>query len=740
MRFVIALFVSLLESVVLCGCTREPPSPQPDKTAETGHERMVALLDVIRRRTSTENNYLGDRPLADAQLELSMQESRNNDRGRMRALAKIGAHELRLGKNKQAVEHLQRAYELLPEVRQHVSKSFAESIVLGLAVAYLRLGETENCIHCQTGESCILPIRGEGVHQHQSGSRNAVKYLQELLDEKPDHLLARWLLNIAHMTLGEYPDRVPERFLIPPEAFESEEEFPRFTNVAGGVEVDTFSLSGGTAAEDFDGDGFIDLVVSDWNTSGQIRFLRNTGNGTFEDLTASAGLTGLFGGLNLVHADYDNDGDFDVLVLRGAWLAEAGRYPNSLLQNDGRGHFRDVTFEAGLGDEHFPSITAAWADYDNDGDLDVFIGNEGFPCQLFQNDGRGRFTDVAGEAGVENGGITKGIAWGDYNADGLPDIYISNLGQKNRLYRNNENGEFIDVAAAAGVEGPLRSFPIWFWDYNNDGLLDLWVGSYEAGAAQVAADYLGLPHNDAPDCFYKGSADGVFRNVTDELGYSRVTMPMGCNFGDVDNDGFLDFYLGTGDPLYENLVPNVFFHNQGGKHFADVTTASGLGHLQKGHGVAFADFDHDGDQDIFIEMGGAYPGDGFRNALFENPGFGNHGVKLKLIGTTSNRCAIGAKIHLTVDDGSGERSIYRWVDNGSSFGGNPFRQDIGVGQATTIKTIEIDWPTSGEQQVFKDVAADQYLEITEGQDEFRVVPLTRFEFQRPPTAKGVRSL
>ncbi|MDA0832452.1 MAG: FG-GAP-like repeat-containing protein [Planctomycetota bacterium] len=701
---------------------------------------MVNLLDVIRRRTPAENEYLGDRPLIDAQIELSMKESQNDDEGRLRALSKIGVHELRLGKNKQAVEHLQQAYELLPSVSDHVSKTFSESVVFGLSVAYLRLGETENCIHCQTGESCILPIRGEGIHQHPSGSRNAIKFFQEVLETNPDHLASRWLLNIAYMTIGEYPNRVPPKYLIPAETFSSEEGFPRFDNIAAGAGVDTFSLSGGTAAEDFDGDKFIDLVVSDWSTSGQIRFLRNKGDGGFEDLTESAGLTGLFGGLNLVHADYDNDGDFDVLVLRGAWLGEAGRYPNSLLQNDGQGHFQDVTFESGLGDEHFPTITAAWADYDNDGDLDLFIGNEGFPCQLFQNNGQGRFRDVAETAGVTNGRISKGAAWGDYNADGWPDLYVSNIDQKNRLYKNQGNGRFLDVAAEAGVELPLRSFPVWFWDYNNDGLLDIWVGSYEAAAREVAAGYLGLPHNSSLDCFYRGSVDGVFTDATQELGFTRVTRPMGCNFGDVDNDGFLDFYLGTGDPYYENLMPNLFFHNQQGRCFSDVTFAAGLGHLQKGHGVAFADFDHDGDQDIFIEMGGAYPGDGFRNALFENPGFGHHGIKLRLIGTKSNRCAIGARIHLTIDDGTGERSIYRWIDNGSSFGGNPFRQEIGVGQATMIKSINIDWPTSGETQVFNDIDVDQFLEITEGIKDYRVVPLKQFEFHRPPAGGAKKEI
>ena len=295
--------------------------------------------------------------------------------------------------------------------------------------------------------------------------------------------------------------------------------------------------------------------------------------------TEEAGFTGLYGGLNMIHADYDNDGDLDILVLRGAWLGDAGRHPNSLLRNDGTGRFRDVTLLAGLGDEHFPTQTAAWSDYDNDGDLDLFIGNESYPCQLFENRGDGTFRDVATKAGVTNDGMAKGCVWGDFDDDGDPDLYVSNLGSENRLYRNDGRGRFTDVAGELGVTGPIESFPCWFWDYNNDGSLDLFVAAYWIDMQDFVADYLGLPHRAEVDRLYQGDGRGGFQSVGAELGIDRVTLAMGSNFGDLDNDGFLDFYLGTGYPEYEGLMPNRMYHNRAGERFTEITTAGGFGHL-----------------------------------------------------------------------------------------------------------------------------------------------------------------
>ena len=232
--------------------------------------------------------------------------------------------------------------------------------------------------------------------------------------------------------------------------------------------------------------------------------------------------------------------------VRGAWLGKVGQHPNSLLRNLGGGRFRDVTFDVGLGDVHYPSSNAAWADFDLDGDVDLFVGNEAAPCQLFRNDGDAGFVDVAPNAGVTNDRFSKGSSWGDIDGDRKPDLYVSNLEGMNRLYRNNGNGTFTDIAEEVNVQLPLKSFPAWFWDVNNDGNLDLYVASYDVGIDHIAADYAGLPRTDELDRLYLGDGQGDFRDVAGDYGLTRTTQPMGCNFGDLDNDGFLDFYLGNG--------------------------------------------------------------------------------------------------------------------------------------------------------------------------------------------------
>ena len=187
------------------------------------------------------------------------------------------------------------------------------------------------------------------------------------------------------------------------------------------------------------------------------------------------------------------------------------------------------------------------------------------------------------------------------------------------------------------------------------------------------------------------------------------------NFGDLDNDGYLDFYVGRGYPGYEALIPNLMCRNRPEGGFADVTTAGGFGHLQKGHGIAFADIDRDGDQDVFLQVGGIFPGDAFGDALFENPGANGNWLKVRLIGVRSNRSATGARIRCEIEDGGQRRSIYRYVGSGGSFGANPLQQMIGVGEAEEVDVLEIFWPTSGWTQVMRNVPVNQGIEIVEAQ-------------------------
>ena len=287
-----------------------------------------------------------------------------------------------------------------------------------IATCHLRLAEQTNCLGNHNADSCLMPIEGGGVHIVPEHSRNAVQAYTRLLNAVNDSLEYKWLLNLAYMTLGEYPHNVPERWLIPPEIFESDYDIKRFTDVAPNVGIHVVALSGGIVADDFDHDGFIDLMMSSWGLRDQLRLFRSTGTGTFVERTDEAGLTGLTSGLNLCHADYDNDGWADVLVLRGAWLDEFGAHPNSLLRNNGDGTFSDVTRESGLLSYH-PTQTAVWLDYDNDGWLDLFIGNESsrkhvHKCELYHNNRDGTFTDVASQVGLDHVGFVKGVTAGEF--------------------------------------------------------------------------------------------------------------------------------------------------------------------------------------------------------------------------------------------------------------------------------------------------------------------------------------
>ncbi len=472
--------------------------------------------------------------------------------------------------------------------------------------------------------------------------------------------------------------------------------------------------------EDFDGDGLLDVVVSSQNSCVPLRYLHNNGDNTFTDRTKAARLSDQLGGLNLVSTDYNNDGRPDIFVLRGGWEFKMRK---SLLRNNGDGTFTDVTREAGLASPATASQTAAWADFDQDGYLDLFVGNEFSPSQLFRNKGDGTFEDVGQKAGVARTAFTKGVAWGDYDNDGFPDLYVSNFGERNFLYHNNRDGTFTEVAVKLGVDKPIYSFPVWFMDYDNDGWEDLFVSGYVQSLSDVARGYLGQDLKGETFKVYKNNK-GTFTDVTREVGLSRNALTMGCNFGDLDNDGYLDFYLGTGAPSYGALVPNLLFWNDRGRSFVDVTYSAGVGHLQKGHGIAFADLDNDGDQDIFLHSGGAVPGDFYANSLFVNPGNSNCWIDIKLIGEKTNRAAIGARLKVVLPDG---RQIHRVVNTGTSFGGSTLQQHIGLGHADRIKTLEIYWPTSQSTQTFRDVKPNQAISIKEFASAYRTLQRRRFD-------------
>ncbi len=229
---------------------------------------------------------------------------------------------------------------------------------------------------------------------------------------------------------------------------------------------------------------------------------------------------------------------------------------------------------------------------------------------------------------------------------------------------------------------------------------------------------IGQPHGCLSNRLFHNVDGKRFEDRTKEAGLNLVFAPMGSNFGDFDNDGFLDMYLGTGDPSYTTLVPNRMFKNVDGVRFAEITGSTRTGHLQKGHAVACGDWDRDGDVDLFVEMGGAMNGDKYHNVLFQNPGQGNHWLTVKLVGKKTNRAAIGARIKV-VTAGAKPLTVHRHVSSGSSFGANPLEQTIGLAGAKRVALLEIHWPTSGTTQVFRDIAANQAIEVTEFAEPYR---------------------
>ncbi|MEQ9410561.1 MAG: VCBS repeat-containing protein [Fuerstiella sp.] len=750
------------------GCTRDPDDQPADPALAAqeslgarpqSHQKMVAVLQEIAGRSATDHPLIGEGPARELRLKAALMKADADPFAYVFVHSELGQQELRLDNLDAAIRHLELArqkFHLVSHPDPAVRQRFRNRLIFTLGTAYIRLGETQNCCALYTSDSCIVPIRGTGIHDRPAGSLKAIECFLEVLAYPTDdeveriqvHETARWLLNIACMTIGEYPDGVPEQHRLPAQYFESTVDFPRFRNVYPQLGLDTFNLSGGAVVDDFNGDDLLDIVTSSYDPAAQIQFFRNNGDGSFAETTHQAGLTGITGGLNLIHGDYDNDGDPDLYVCRGAWLGPQGQEPNSLLRND-NGVLTDVTFEVGLGQSFLPCKTAAWADFDNDGDLDLYVGNESSEdfraaSQLFRNDGAQGFTDVSTQSGLDEELFVMGAVWGDYDSDRFPDLFVS-AGGENRLYHNNRDGTFSDVAAASGVTHPLASFPAWFWDYNNDGQLDLFVSCSNGPTGILSVypfglgdDLSGISSNVRQlqkevglelMALYQGNGAGEFENVSADRGLNYPTLPMGANFGDLNNDGYSDFYLGTGDVAYSEIMPNVMFLNQRGAEFVNVTMAGGFGHLQKGHGVSFADIDNDGDQDVYMQMGGAYPSDRFNDALYENPGCDGHWLCVHLIGSRSNRSAIGARIRAVFQENGVERSVYRHVSSGGSFGSNPLRQWLGTGAATQIRRLEVYWPTTDQTQVFENIQADQLIRITE--DEAGVETVSVKSFQLP---------
>ena len=722
-------------------CGTQEPARAPVTARRTDTQRMADTLAILAAKALTDpmsNPFLNHARAQHLRVSIAAEGGGPSTFNTRQWLAD---ELLKAGETREAIGELQslmRDAHVSPDTITQQQKSLFDL----LAIASLRLGEQENCIGTPASNRCILPLEGGARHMHEEGARDAIARYTQLLRFFPQDHGSQYLLNIAWMAIGGYPDSVPKRYLVPNLAPRADDPFPRFNNVAGNVGLAVTGLAGGVSIDDFNGDGLLDVFTTSWGPNDPVHLFLADGKGGYVDRTAASGLKGIVGGVNTIHADYDNDGDIDILVLRGGWLGEAGKYPSSLLRNRGDGTFEDVTFSSGLL-SFSPSHTAAWADFNRDGYLDLFVGHEssassGGPShrsELYLNNRDGTFTEVSHQMGIDVDDFVKGVVWGDVNNDGLPDLYVSVFTGTNRLFINRggtsiESWRFEERGAAAGVDMKTPSFATWFWDFDNDGFEDLLVQSYDLSAPlheTVALEYLGLPLETVkngkvveyqPTRLFRNRGDGTFEDVTKRVGLAdKVIYAMGANFGDLDNDGWLDFYVGTGNPDLRSVVPNRMFRNVNGRRFEEVTLPGGFGHIQKGHATAFADLDRDGDEDVYMILGGAYEGDQFTSVLFENPGWPKaHWITLELEGRTANRSAIGARVDVVAMDAKGAaRTVRRTVGTGGSFGAGSLQVHVGLGPATRVQEVRIEWPDSlRTKTTYRDLALDHTYHITQG--------------------------
>jgi hypothetical protein len=496
----------------------------------------------------------------------------------------------------------------------------------------------------------------------------------------------------------------------------------------------------GVCVADYDGDGFPDIYFVNgrdlYNRGISVTnaLYHNNGDGTFTDVTVRAGVPGTAYGLGCAWGDYDNDGHPDLYV------TQYGK--NVLYHNNGDGSFADVTAKAGVPATELGTTfhsAATFFDYDRDGYLDLYVGGYGnflaksqrscdighgvlSPCRplvypgspgvLYHNNRNGTFSEVTRRAGVyQPNGYNLAVSAGDYDNDGWPDLFVANDGTAASLYRNNHNDTFSDVGMSSGMAltadgNAMASMCVALGDYTNDGNLDLFITDFE-----LLSDHLW--HNDGR---------GNFEEVSDAAGITAPTrnvLSFGGGFFDYDNDGWLDLFIANGhisaaiakvspEMTYQQI--DSLFHNEHNGKFMDVTRISGAGFAKPfvGRGVAFADFDNDGWVDVVVGNNGSRP------LLLHNDGSGNgepksHFVSFKLVGTSSNRDAMGARIVLR----AGGITQMREVQGGGSFmSQSDLRVHFGLGRVNRAATVEVRWP-SGLRQEFRNVAADAFYRIVE---------------------------
>jgi tetratricopeptide (TPR) repeat protein len=539
----------------------------------------------------------------------------------------------------------------------------------------------------------------------------------------PSNERARAAMWLASRSLGGYPNRVPFEYRMELKAGYAPARV-QFEDIAARIGIDKICAGRGTAVFDYNNDGLLDVAISAAHAG--CTLYRNNGDGTFTDVSISSGLDHCINGFVIIAGDYDNDGFTDLFVTRqGFYYGDCGLY-----HNNGDGTFTNVTEKAGV-QSWGPAYTASWVDYDCDGFLDLFIGynlggmfDRRRPNRLFHNNGDGTFTDVTERAGLNTVYTTIGSCWGDYNNDGYPDLFLSSGIGRPQLFRNNGDGTFTDVSAAAGITDFVVGTTCGFVDYNNDGWLDIVQYSWSDHEDVIETMKTGRgPDDGSPLVIYHNNGDGTFTAKTREIGLDGCWGTMSGSFADVNNDGYVDLLLGNGSPRMERLEPFVLLENKRG-HFRNTTFSAGLPFFGKSHGTNSADLFGDGRMSIIIACGGGYPGDLLQTAVHcprELPG--NY-LNVRLTGTKSNRDGNGARITLR----SGNKLQMREVNHGTSFGCLPLEQHFGLGAVTHVDSIEIRWP-SGLVQKVRNPPVNETIRVIEAQPGWEFVYAHRMAAQ-----------
>ena len=379
-----------LISLLACKSDQKNPVNVPEYNSnnfQTETKQIIDSISAIKARTNFRHHpYESGEKLKLIEKEVNIAKT-NNDLP-IKLYVEYGKALLNAGRSEDAIIVFEDILTKLPEnkIINNITKTLHEA----LAISYMRLGEQKNCIENHSNESCLFPIKGKGIHINKSGSQKAITIYLSILKVFPEDLQSRWLLNLAYMTLDEYPNKVPKQFIIPPNVFQSEYDIDVFENISMAVGLDINGLAGGIILDDFNNDGYIDIMTSTWGMFGSIRYFTNEANGNFTERSKEAGFEGLTGGLNMIQADYNNDGFLDFYVMRSAWSGYKilGQLPNSLIRNNGDGTFTDVTISSGMYAQH-PTQSSVWFDFNSDGWLDLFVGNETHlaseknPSQLF---------------------------------------------------------------------------------------------------------------------------------------------------------------------------------------------------------------------------------------------------------------------------------------------------------------------------------------------------------------------